>query len=51
MAYKMYIAGVLMPVTPSKVQLKIKNQNKTLNLINGEEINILKSAGPDGNFF
>ena len=45
MAYKMYIAGVLMPVTPSKVQLKIKNQNKTLNLINGEEINILKSAG------
>ncbi len=45
MAYKMYVDGILMPVTPSKVQLKIKNQNKTLNLISGEEINILKNAG------
>lgn len=44
MAYKMYLAGVLMPVTPSKVKVKINNQNKTLTLINGEEINILKEA-------
>lgn len=44
MAYKMYIAGVLMPITPSKVKVKVNNQNKTLTLINGEEINILKEA-------
>lgn len=44
MAYKMYIDGALMPITPSKVKVKINNQNKTLTLINGEEINILKEA-------
>lgn len=42
MAYKMYLDGVLMPVTPSKVTVKINNQNKTLVLISGEEINLLK---------
>lgn len=45
MAYKMYISSVLMPITPSKVTVKINNQNKTMTLINGEEINILKAAG------
>lgn len=45
MAYKMYLDGVLMPVTPSKVKVKINSQNKTLTLISGEEINILKEAG------
>lgn len=44
MAYKMYIAGALMPITPPKVKVKINNQNKTLTLISGEEINILKEA-------
>lgn len=44
MAYKMYIDGALMPITPSKVKVKINNQNKTLTLISGEEINILKEA-------
>lgn len=44
MAYKMYIAGALMPITPSQVKVKINNQNKTLTLISGEEINILKEA-------
>lgn len=45
MAYKMYMAGVLMPITPAKVKVKVTNQNETLTLINGEEINILKSPG------
>ena len=40
----MYIGGALMPITPSKVKVKINNQNKTLVLISGEEINILKEA-------
>lgn len=45
MAYHFYIDKVLCPVTPSKLQLKVKGQNKTLNLINEGEINILKNAG------
>ena len=43
--YEMYMGNILCPVTPSKLQLKIKNQNKTMNLVNGDEINILKKAG------
>lgn len=43
--YTMYMNGVLMPVTPSKVNVKINGQNETATLINGEEINILKAAG------
>ncbi len=51
MAYKMYLAGVLMPITPAKVKMKIGNQNQTLTLIGGEEINILRSAAlTDVNF-
>jgi len=45
MAYRFYLDGVALPVTPSKVTLKIKNKNTTARLINDEEINILKSAG------
>ena len=44
MAYKMYLDGVLMPITPSKVKVKINNQNETLTLISGEEINILNGG-------
>lgn len=45
MAYQMYLADVLMPVTPEKVSVKINNQNQTFTLISGEEINVLQSAG------
>ena len=45
MAYKMYIDGILMPVTPSKIKIKVNNQNETINLINGEEIQLLKQPG------
>lgn len=45
MAYSLYMDGVLFPVTPSKMKIKIKNQNKTLTLINDGEINFLKAAG------
>ena len=41
----MYLDGVAVPVTPSKIDVKIANQNKTLNLIDGSEINILNEAG------
>ena len=45
MAYKLYLDGVLFPVAPSKVTVKINNQNETVTLINEGEANILKSAG------
>ncbi len=45
MAFEFYMDKMLLPIAPSKVQLKIENQNKTLNLINDGEINILKKPG------
>lgn len=45
MAYRFHLGRMLCPVAPAKLELKIKNQNKTLVLINGEEINVLKQAG------
>lgn len=43
--YSFYIDGELLPVTPSKVQTKISNNNKTMTLINDGEINIPKKPG------
>lgn len=43
--YQFYLNGDLLPVTPEKMTIKIANQNKTLNLISGEEINLLKRPG------
>ncbi len=45
MAYLFYLDKVLLPIAPSKLQLKIKNQNKTLQLINEGEVSVLKKAG------
>lgn len=45
MSYRFYLDGVLLPVTPSSLSLKINNQNQTINLIDQGEVNILKSAG------
>lgn len=43
--YYFYLDNMRLPVTPSKLQIKINNQNKTMNLINEGEINILKTPG------
>lgn len=45
MGYTIYLDGVQLPVPPSKISMKIKNQNKTINLINEGEVNLLKAAG------
>lgn len=45
MGYTIYLDSVQLPVPPSKIQTKINNQNKTINLINEGEVNILKQAG------
>lgn len=43
--YQIYMDGTLLPVTPSKFELKVQNQNKTATLIDGSEINMLKLPG------
>lgn len=45
MSYTMFINNEEMPITPSKLQLKIKGQNKTVNLVNDGEVNFLRSPG------
>lgn len=45
MGYDLYMNGVLYPIPPSKVQLKIGNKNKTVTLINEGEVNVLKTPG------
>lgn len=42
--YDFYLDKCLLPVTPSKLQLKINNGNSTVTLINEGQINILKTA-------
>jgi hypothetical protein len=41
---EVYLDKILLPVTPGKIPVKIPGQNKTLNLINGMEINFIKTA-------
>lgn len=45
MAYTFFFGKLQFPVTPDKLTVKIKNQNKTTTLINDGEINILKLPG------
>ena len=43
--YIFFMGNVPLPVTPGKLQIKTGNQNKTINLINEGEVNLLKSPG------
>lgn len=43
--YNVYFGKCLFPVTPEKISIKINGNNKTVNLINEGEINILKKSG------
>jgi LysM repeat protein len=45
MAYDFYLDKTRLPITPSKLQVNIKGQNKTITLIDEGEINILKKPG------
>jgi len=45
MAYTFYLDGTQLPVSPPALQVKIKNQNKSVTLINEGEVNVLKTAG------
>lgn len=43
--FRFYLANMLLPITPSKLSLKVKNTNKTVTLINEGEVNIIKTKG------
>lgn len=43
--YKMYLKRILVPVMPGEIKLKISSKNKTIDLANDGEVNLLKSAG------
>ncbi len=43
--YSFYLDRILLPVAPSKLSIGFKSHNKTLNLMNDGEINILKDPG------
>lgn len=43
--YSFYFGSLLLPVTPQKLTTKIKGNNKTLTLVNEDDINFLRSPG------
>lgn len=43
--YDFYLGALLLPISPPSLKLKITNQNKTIQLINQGEVNVLKKAG------
>lgn len=43
--YDFYMGKVLLPISPSKMQTVINNQNKTVNLMNEGEVNLVKEPG------
>ena len=45
MAYSFYLDSTLLPITPESLRIKIRNQNKTISLINEGEMSFLKLPG------
>ncbi|AMM56423.1 TPA: LysM peptidoglycan-binding domain-containing protein [Clostridioides difficile] len=45
MAYDFYLDGVQLPIPPPKLEIKVTNKNKIVDLINTGEVNILKKEG------
>lgn len=45
MSYYFYLGMVQLPVPPARMELKIKGKNRTINLINEGEANMIKSPG------
>lgn len=43
--YQFYFGRMELPITPQKLAVKIKGNNKTLSLVNESEINFLKNPG------
>lgn len=45
MSYYFFIDTMMLPVPPPKMSIKVHNKNKTINLINEGEVNLIKEAG------
>lgn len=45
MAYYVYMNGMLLPVTPEAIQIKINGKNEKVTLMDQGEVNILKTQG------
>ena len=45
MAYQVILNGMLLPVAPQKIEVKIKSKSETVTLIDGAEMDILKAPG------
>ena len=43
--YRVYVDDLLLPVPPAKLELSIQNRNKTMDLVSGGQINLLKLPG------
>ncbi len=43
--YHVFLDKVELPIAPGKIELKIKNKNKTVTLLNEGEVNLLKKPG------
>lgn len=43
--YDFYLDRCLLPIAPGKLQISIKNENRTVKLINEGQVNLLKAAG------
>ena len=43
--YKFQFGKIVFPIAPSKLTVKINNTNKTMELINGSEINFIRTPG------
>ena len=43
--YSFFLGSLQLPVPPESMEMVINNQNTTINLINDQEVNILRKAG------
>ncbi|WP_130862401.1 LysM peptidoglycan-binding domain-containing protein [Bacilliculturomica massiliensis] len=43
--YIFYLGGLALPVTPPRLQLSIRNRNETIDLLSGQQVNLLKLPG------
>lgn len=41
--YEIYLDGTRLPVSPDEIEIEVEGQNKTVNLINGEQMNLIRN--------